>query len=187
MQRDGEVERLIEVLAQAPVGGTVTFEALDRAIGSKIRDRRYLLARACEMMNKANGSLFVNVHDIGMRRLPIEEAPAKVGAHGRRKIKRAARRIVRRLTNAIAAVNDADPVTFRAIGQEVAIAGMVASVAAIRPPGQKKPSGPAPRPEALAARMIEVVTDLRRKPKSRETAPVSQLELAQRVITALVG
>lgn len=104
-QPSPDVRALADVLLAASVGQTVTYGAMDRAIGAPVLARRWLIQSARDLALRESGAAFMAVKGIGMRRLPAEEASA-VGVYYRTSIRRTAKRSARVMTQMVKKAND---------------------------------------------------------------------------------
>lgn len=125
-----EVELLSDILMAVPIGGTISYEDLSRALDYDIRDRRHILMRALRRMSK-DGALFSAVFGVGYRRLPAEDAHL-VGAQARKRIRRASRASIAKIEAAIASANDMSDAGRRRAYQETACLGLLAHLATDR-------------------------------------------------------
>lgn len=158
-ENSADVTRLVERLREVPIGETVTFDDLDKAIGRSVKKRRYLLIRAADRLNAETGAVFESVFDIGYRRLPIEDV-ATVGIRARRRIKLIARRGSKRLSNAISRANDLPQTAALQINREIAVLGVLQSLSR----------------DGMAAKATADATD---------TSPAPVAPVAQRLVEAL--
>lgn len=158
-ENSADVARLVERLREAPIGETVSFAELDKAIGRPIRSRRYLLVRAMDRLNAETGAVFESVFGIGYRRMPIDRM-ATVGGRARRRIKHIARRSSKRLSNAIGRANDLPGPVALSINREIAVLGVLQVLAR----------------DGMAAKVAADAT---------ETSPAPVALVAQRLVEAL--
>lgn len=96
-ENETDIETIARLLKAASIGATVTYEAMTDAIGRDIQDHRHLLLAAQRRTEEEIGALFGTVRGEGVKRLPSDEV-ASVGSHTIRRIRRAARRGMQRLT-----------------------------------------------------------------------------------------
>lgn len=94
---DATVERIKQVLVDLPIGKTAPYSALSDAAGFDITENRFALSKARNRAEEESGGLFETVRGYGVRRLPSEHIP-DVGLHAVRKVRRAAKRGVKRLS-----------------------------------------------------------------------------------------
>jgi hypothetical protein len=91
-----DIETLTGLFSACPIGQTVTYSAMDDALGRSARDRQWLINKARQQAEERTGNLFEVVRGEGMKRLPSHDV-AGVGLANLRKIRRAAKRAIERL------------------------------------------------------------------------------------------
>lgn len=100
-----DVRALADYLLAAPVGSTVSLNALSKAIGSDVRLRRYLISKAIAVASREGGALFSTIRGVGYQRVPAEDAYL-VGAGARKRVRGISRRAAGTITRAVSAAND---------------------------------------------------------------------------------
>lgn len=147
-----EIEAIAALLAEAPVGGVVTYQDIEAATGRHLSQCRLALLKARELVETQSGGLFATVHKVGIKRLSAAEAPG-VGASARRRMGKVASRTYKRLSSL--KVNDIDAATRSRIDAERSVMGAVAALVkpALRDKIEKaSPTGPMP-----AAKVAELL------------------------------
>lgn len=121
------IEKLKATLRNLPMGETLGYPAINKIVGFNIQtNRRHLLIRAIEAVEKELGCCFETVRDIGIQRLTSESIP-DVGLAAVRRARRAARRGKKRLDRVN--VNSLEPSQHRRVIGYSAMLGAVALVA----------------------------------------------------------
>lgn len=100
-----ECRALADLFAAAPVGGTITYDALTQAIGRPIVERRYLALHAMRVATRETGAIFGSVRGVGYQRIPPQDAHI-LGSHARSRIRRNAKRASDAISAALRATND---------------------------------------------------------------------------------
>lgn len=121
---EADIAALAERFRQMPVGSTVTYEELDQVIGKPAKRHRYVLLRARDRVEKEDGSIFVTVFNVGVKRLAVEDY-ADVGSQARGAVRRKARRASQRMSNGLERANDVPGEVARAVGREQSILGLI--------------------------------------------------------------
>lgn len=93
-----DIATLKTMLADLPIGETLSYAAMDAALDRPVRARRHILGRAVAECEEDTGGLFSCVRGAGVKRLESSAVP-DVGLDGIRKVRRAARRAHERLAN----------------------------------------------------------------------------------------
>ena len=96
-ENTADIETLTAKLAEVSSGATISYADLSGAIGRNVQSHFWLLRKAIDTAERETGTLFEVVRNVGVKRLPSDEAP-DVGLHCMRKIKRTAKRGVARLS-----------------------------------------------------------------------------------------
>jgi hypothetical protein len=130
-ENDGDVLALKALLAAAPIGGTVAYAEMTKAIGRAIEPRRYLLKRAADLLNAETGAVFENVRRVGYKRLEIGSV-ATIGANARRSIGRKAARASKRLARAASRANDVPQHVALDINRELSMLGLLKTAASTK-------------------------------------------------------
>jgi hypothetical protein len=154
-ENTADVERLVERLRAASIGETIPFADLDSVIGRSVQKRRYLLVRAMDRLNAETGAVFESVFGEGYRRVEIEKVP-NVGLYARKRIRRIARRGVKRMSNAMAKANDLPSPVALSINREIAVLGVIQSLSRDSMAGKVRSdaSATSPTPQAIVARRL---------------------------------
>lgn len=147
-----ETRVLADLFAAAPIGGTVTWEEMSRAIGRNIMDRRYLALRAMAVANSECGAIFGNVLRVGYQRLPPQDAHI-LGSHMRGRIRRGAKRTSDTIIAAVQSSNDMPDEAKRKAYAEVNALGLLRMIATDRHVAAATPE-PKPEPVAITMRRL---------------------------------
>lgn len=142
-----EVRALAERLKETTVGSIVTYDALSAAIGREVRENRYLLQRALEVVRDECGALFGNVARTGYQRIPSADA-YKIGALGRARIRKKAARSAKSIASALSTANDMPNEARLKATQELAALGLIQQMA--RDNNLPKPTEDVTRPMSVA-------------------------------------
>jgi hypothetical protein len=100
-----DVDAIAALLRELSIDATLEYTAISQRIGRNIISHRHLLDAARDKAEEETGSLFDVVRTVGIKRLPASATP-DVGLAAIRKVRRAARRSVDRLSSV--RVNDLD-------------------------------------------------------------------------------
>ena len=122
-----DIEAVSKMLTELPIGAVLTYSAINDAIGRDVTNgARYVLAAAKKRTEAETGALYEAVRKVGVKRLPTDEI-ASVGTAAIRKVRRTARRGMKRLGNVKA--NDISPDQSREIVMQRSVLGAVAMLA----------------------------------------------------------
>jgi hypothetical protein len=147
-----EIEAIARLLAEAPVGGVVTYQQIEAATGRRIAECRIALLKARDAVEAQSGGLFGTVHKVGVKRLTAAEAPG-IGADARRRMGKAARRTYKRLSTL--KTNDIDITTRARIDAERSVMGAVSAMVKTGLRDRiEKASPTAPMPAAKVAELL---------------------------------
>lgn len=91
-----DIESISELLRATPIGETLSYLDISKAIGRNIRSHHYILRAAQKRVEEEMGSLYSVVRSIGIKRLGSNEV-SSVGLEAIRKVRRTARRGFQRL------------------------------------------------------------------------------------------
>ena len=154
-ENDADVTALVAVLRATSIGETATYAQMTAAIGRPVEPRRYLIKRAIDRLNAEIGAVFVNVHKVGYKRLPIESV-ATVGVHARRAIRRKASRTLKHLGRASSRTNDVPQHVALQLNRERATLGiiMLAAEERVATEVEKHSTPQAPMPIAKVAERL---------------------------------
>ena len=121
-----EISALIEILKAAPLGATITYQAMNAVIGRSVqREASFSLIKARKIVEKETGARFGTIYKIGIKRLSAQEIPS-IGIDGRRRISSISKRAYARLSNL--SNNDITPEIERRIQAEKSHLGAIALV-----------------------------------------------------------
>lgn len=123
-----DVRALAEAFKATPIGETIGYSDLSRAIGRDIQACRYLAASAMRAANREAGAIFANVKREGYKRLHPSEAHT-IGHTTRRMIRARSARAIRTINTAISMANDVpDAARLRATAEASAL-GLIQHIA----------------------------------------------------------
>lgn len=128
-----ETRLLVETLHKVPIGAEITYADLSAALGLDVTGpARGTLNTARRILERDEGAVFVACRGTGLRRLKPEEAP-DIGATGRRKIRRTAKRSLRAMQRLAATSNGLDPEAQRRLNAEITANGLLAKITEDKP------------------------------------------------------
>lgn len=138
------VRTIVNMMAELPTGGAITFDEMTSAIGVNVLTKRYIMLAAIREFNKEAGAVMASVRGVGYVRLTAEQYAAAIAAR-RGRVGRLARRTHKTFSRALERANDMAPQELIKIGRELAMIGLIGhiardSVAAKAPVGEKPPS-----------------------------------------------
>lgn len=119
-----EIKAIQAILAEAPIGGIITYETLSREVGFDVKEKRYVLMRAIENLNRESGAIFASIWKVGQMRLPPQDTHL-VGANARARIKRKAAKAGRFMMRAVCAANDMPREAALAANREIAMCALI--------------------------------------------------------------
>lgn len=126
-----DVAALVNLLRGVPIGATISYAEIERALGRPILPRRYLLHRATDILNKEAGAVFGNVRGVGYKRLEIDDVPG-IGATARRAISKKAARASKYMSRAISRANDVPAHVALETNRELSVLGLIRSAASAK-------------------------------------------------------
>lgn len=155
LEISAETAAIAARLREAAVGETVSYDELSAAIGRDIRKRRHLLYAGMRAVERETGAVFGTERGVGVRRLPTDEA-SKIGAHARKRIRRAAHRAAGRIDRAVKRANDLpDDVARKSYG-EIATLRLLEHLSSDKAQPKQEKAPDRPEPVAVtAARMFD--------------------------------
>jgi hypothetical protein len=118
------IRRLVDALVACPVGETVTYTELSRALGSPVQERFYLVLAAMRRANEETGANFVNIRTVGYQRQPPALAHI-IGATARAKGRRVFKRASRAIDNTLKKANDVSEADRLKAYREQALLGLL--------------------------------------------------------------
>jgi len=145
-----ECRALTDLFVATPIGGTITYADMTRAIGRDISARRYLCLRAIEVAGKEAGAIFGTVRGVGYRRLPPQDAH-QLGSHARGRIRRTAKRAASAIAAALATANEMPDEAKRRAYAEVNALALIRHLATDRNVAAATPD-PKPEPVGIIMR-----------------------------------
>ena len=122
---EADITALVAVLSATAVGATVEYRTLSDALGSDVRQRRYLLLAAMRRLNADCGAIFGNIKGVGYKRLAAAET-GLIGSNARRKMRHTARNASKVMANSLDRANDLPPDVQRRVVAEIATMSMIA-------------------------------------------------------------
>ena len=146
-----EIQKIIDLLVAAEIGGIVTLAAMSEAIGRDITLCRGYLYTAIRCVQRDNGIVFSCQRRIGYRRLPAAEMKT-IGQVARAKIRRTARRGAQTIHAGIWGANDLSDSDRAKLAVEQSTLAMLEHVARERNLPKADPTETKPKPLAETAR-----------------------------------
>lgn len=144
-----ECRTLADLFSAAPVGGTISYADMSRAIGRNIADRRYLALRAMQVATRETGAIFGSVRGVGYQRLQPQDAHM-LGAHTRGRIRRSAKRTADAIVAALQSTNNMPDDARRRAYAEVNAMHLVRHITTDK---QVSAASPEPKAEPVAITM----------------------------------
>lgn len=144
-----ETATLIDALLAAPYGETITFADLSAALGRDVRRQPSPLPSARRIAERDHNALFASVRGVGLRRMSPDEVSV-IGAGGRRRIRRGARRAVTRMGQLVKGANALPAEAQRDMSREIAALNLIAHISEDRSTAALS-DGPNAPPPAKAA------------------------------------
>lgn len=124
-----EVRHLADALAQVPVGGVMTLDAMSQTVGRNIVTNRHLAYSAMKLVRGEIGAVFVTVRGEGYRRLDAIQVPEVIGTCARSRIRSTSRRAKRTIEAGIAFSNSLPPDVQRRAAAEISALGLLEHIA----------------------------------------------------------
>jgi hypothetical protein len=124
-----ETAKLHDALKLVPFGETITYATLSALIGRNVtKEGNSKLSSARRIALRDDGAAFEVIRQVGLRRIPADEAP-QIGTAARRKIRRASHRAVKGMVAVAQSSNGLSPDAQRKLSAEVSTLGLLAAIA----------------------------------------------------------
>jgi hypothetical protein len=124
-----EVLAVAELMMAASIDQIVGYDEMSRVGGCDVRERRWIVIQAKNLLNREHGIVFANVPGVGYRRLASESGVKHAGERAMRRTRNAAKNGRQTLANALERVNDIAPSEQRHAYQRLVTLGMIKHLA----------------------------------------------------------
>ena len=152
-----DTRAVADALLAVPVGETITYAAMSKALGANIKARWWICPAAIKLANREAGAIFTNIRRVGYQRMAAENAAA-VGATARSHIRRIASRSATTMGNAIQFANDLPEKARVHIAAEMS---SMALLSHITKEAQVKTIPPSQTPQPVAFTLSALVQNIR--------------------------
>ena len=124
-----EVLAVAELMMAASIDQIVGYDEMSRGAGCDVREKRWIVIQAKNLLNREHGIVFANVPGVGYRRLASESGVKHAGERAMRRTRNAAKNGRQTLANALERVNDIAPSEQRHAYQRLVTLGMIEHLA----------------------------------------------------------
>ena len=147
-----DVQALVDTLRTVMAGEPITYDRLSASIGRDVRQSRYLLSSARRILVR-EGILFGTESGKGLARLRADQI-AHIGHTTRKKIGRASRVAVKKMSIATRKTNNMSPEDMKKANAEISVLGVMIHLSADRAASPVEAHAKTPEPIAITAQRL---------------------------------
>lgn len=161
-----DVRYLADLLKATPIDGMISYDAMTKALGFNIINKRYLIPAAMRLASTEVGAIFENIRGQGYHRLRSAEVH-QIGLSARRRVRSTTRRASNTIDSTISKANDMTDADLRKALREMSALDLIRFMATDRVIKAAMPESEKPQP---VAKSLASVLDYLNGNKTNEVA-----------------